>query len=116
MDSFGFIRIKILLYGNSTEEEIVFRDDFDEMEDANQRLKVIYTLTCTDAPEEWKGCCGFIDKVMIEREMPDFRERTFYVCGAPYMVKCLVASLKDEMKLPDDRIVVEHFLGYENYH
>jgi len=24
-----------------------------------------------------------------------------------------VASLKDELKITDDRIVVEHFLGYE---
>jgi len=103
----------VLIYGNSSEDEIVFKDDLSGMEQANPNLKVIYTLTCTDAPAEWKGCCGFIDKVMIEKEMPDFNERMFYVCGSPYMVKCLVASLKDELKIPDDRIVVEHFLGYE---
>ena len=103
----------VLLYGNSSVDEIIFKDDLDAMQRANPNLKVVYTLTCTDAPKEWKGCCGFIDKVMIEKEMPDFKERIFYVCGSPYMVKCMVASLKDELKIPDDRIVIEHFLGYE---
>jgi len=103
----------VLLYGNNSIDEIVFKDDLDVMQQANPNLKVVYTLTCVDAKEEWKGCCGFIDKVMIEKEMPDFKERIFYVCGSPYMVKCMVASLKDELKITDDRIVVEHFLGYE---
>ncbi|MFC1570690.1 ferredoxin--NADP reductase [Candidatus Omnitrophota bacterium] len=103
----------VLLYGNAAEEEIIFREDLDGMEKANPYFKVIYTLTCSDVPKEWKGCCGFINKAMIEREMPDFEERTFYACGSPYMVKCMVDELKGELKIPDEKIVTEHFLGYE---
>ena len=105
----------VLLYGNDTEQEIVFRDDFDRMQEENERLRVVHTLTCPNARETgWSGCCGFIDKAMIEREVPDFAERTFYVCGPPGMVGCLVSSLKNEMGIPEERIVVEHFMGYKN--
>ena len=103
----------VLLYGNSGEDEIVFREDLDAMQKANPYFKVVYTLTCPDVPKEWKGCCGFIDKTMIEREMPDFNDRTFFVCGSPYMVKCLVDVLKGELNILDERIVVEHFMGYK---
>ena len=103
----------VLLYGNGGEEEIVFREGLDGMQKANPYFKVIYTLTCTDVPKEWKGCCGFINKEMIEKEMPDFEDRTFYACGSPYMVKCLVELLKGDLKIPDEKIVMEHFLGYD---
>jgi ferredoxin-NADP reductase len=100
-----------LLYGNASEDEIVFRDDFDAMQKENSNLKVIHTLACPVG--SWKGCCGFIDKSMICREFPDSAERVFYVCGPPAMVNCITPVLKSQLGVPDDRIILERFMGYE---
>ena len=100
----------VLLYGNNTEEDIIFRDDFDEMKAKNNNLHVVYTLTDPDvcpAP----GTCktGLIDACMIKEEIPDLAERIFYVCGPPGMVSCLTDILKNELGFPEDRIRIEHF-------
>ena len=103
----------ILLYGNATEENIIFRDAFDQMQKENKRLKVIHTLTSPGAScSEWKGCTGFVDRCMIEREIPEHEERVFYICGPPGMVTYLKDVLTGEMKKPESGVVVERFAGY----
>ncbi|MFC1549159.1 ferredoxin--NADP reductase, partial [Candidatus Omnitrophota bacterium] len=103
----------ILLYGNNTEEDIIFRDDFDEMKAKNNNLHVVYTLTDPDVCSA-PGTCktGLIDACMIKEEIPDLAERIFYVCGPPGMVSCLTDILKNELGFPEDRIRIEHFAGY----
>jgi ferredoxin-NADP reductase len=103
----------VLLYGNNTEEDIVFKEDFDQMQGANDNLRVIYTLTDSDvcpAP----GTCktGRIDACMIKEEIPDFDERVFYLCGPPGMVACLTETLKEELKLTEGCVRTEQFVGY----
>ena len=103
----------VLLYGNSTEEEIAFREDFDRMQVENTNLRIIYTLTSTEIKEEcWSGRCGLIDKDMLCEEIPDWQERVFFICGPPGMVKGLICVLKDALNIPDERIKLEKFAGY----
>lgn len=105
----------VLLYGNNTERDIVFRDDLDAMSRDNGSLRVVYTLTCPDGVEtEWGGCRGFINRQMIEREVPDLSERTFYICGPPGMVAAMEDVLKKDMGIPPERVVLEQFMGYKN--
>ncbi|MFH1877818.1 MAG: FAD-dependent oxidoreductase [Candidatus Omnitrophota bacterium] len=103
----------ILFYGNRDMKEIIFKDDFDKMTEVNPLLKVVYTLTGQQA-ENGGGSCrtGRIDKGSIKREIPDYAERVFYVCGPPEMVKCLICVLKDELSLPENNIKQEFFAGY----
>jgi ferredoxin-NADP reductase len=103
----------VLLYGNNTEEDIIFKEDFDAMAVENERLKVVYTLTAPEAcPTDKKCCKGFIDREMIEREIPDHSERVFYVCGPPGMVKNLMCVLRDDLDIPAERVRTEQFAGY----
>jgi len=103
----------VLLYGNNTERDIIFKEDFDKMASGNRSIKVIYTLTAEDADKSsWKGRTGFIDDRMVREEIPDFRERVFYVCGPPKMVGTLTSILKNTLNLKDDKIVTENFTGY----
>ena len=104
----------VLLYGNAREEDIVFKQDFDRMQAESVNFRAVYTLTCPEAPSSgWQGCCGFINVSMLKNEIPDYDERVFYVCGPPTMVKCLVDELKDGLQIPQDRIRMENFVGYE---
>src|SRR5437870_12954073 len=49
-----------LLYSNSSEEEIAYRGDLEELERRNPHLRVIHTLTGNDVTEGWEGSVGRI--------------------------------------------------------
>lgn len=103
----------VLLYGNTSEKNIVFKDDFDIMQATKENMRVVYTLTSPDA-DTGKGKCrsGRINDRMIAEEIPDYKERVFYVCGPPKMVEGLVCALKDTLNIQKDKIRLENFVGY----
>ena len=80
---------------HTTEEDIIFKRDLDEMQKANKNIRVVYTLTSPDIGKTtWRGRTGYIDDEMIKEEIPDFMERIFYLCGPPTVVKSLMDILK----------------------
>ena len=51
-------------------------------------------------------------KKMIKEEIPDFKERIFYICGPPKMVEAIIGILKNKLGLGEDKIKKENFTGY----
>lgn len=103
----------ILLYSNNREDDIIFKDDMDNMQAANSNIRIVYTLTASDVDKNrWQGRTGRIDEKMIKEEIPDYRERIFYICGPPRMVDGLAAILKERLNIGEDKIKVENFTGY----
>jgi ferredoxin-NADP reductase len=100
----------VLLYGNRSETDIVFKDDFDRMSKINENIRVIYTLD--SASENWEGRVGFINDEMVKKEIPDFAQRVFYICGPPGMVEVLTDMLKNKLSVSADKIKTENFTGY----
>ncbi len=98
-----------LLYGNRSEENIVFKEEFDRMEKENGNLRIVHTLSRPG--EEWKGRKGHIDILMVREEIPDYDDHVFYVCGPPSLVAACVSVLK-ALRIPDDKINKEDFPGY----
>jgi ferredoxin-NADP reductase len=98
-----------MLYANKTEADIVFLDELEQMQQADKNIKIEHVLT--RAPE-WKGLKGHIDSKMIKEQIPDFKERIFYICGPPSMNAALSKELK-ALDMPDDKIKLEEFTGYE---
>lgn len=90
-----------LLYANQTEEDILCKDEIDELvKKSNGQLKVWYTL---DRPKEnWAGFKGFIDEKMLGEAMPSLgmptpgTTPTILICGPPPMIKfaCIPNLLK----------------------
>lgn len=99
-----------LLYGNRASKDIVFKDDFDAMQKAHPKLKVIHTLS--EADSEWAGRRGHIDSRLIKEEISDYAERRFYICGPPSMVEAMKNILLDELNLPAEQVITENFTGY----
>lgn len=98
-----------LLYGNLTENDIVFHKELTEMQKRNKNLKVVFTL---DQPsEDWTGYTGYINVPMIRKEVPDYMERVFYICGPPGMIRAMENLLRD-LGLPKDQAKREIFAGY----
>jgi len=98
-----------LLYANSTEADIVFRRELEEMEKQNRSLKVVFTLSETGP--DWKGRMGRINADMIREEVPDFLTAVFYVCGPPAMVDAMGIML-GELGISKDSIKTEDLTGY----
>jgi ferredoxin-NADP reductase len=98
-----------LLYGNLTERDIAFRKELTEMQEGNRNLKVVFTL---DQPtEDWSGYKGYIDVQMVKKEIPDYMDGVFYVCGPPGMTRAMENLLRD-LNLPKAQIKREIFTGY----
>jgi ferredoxin-NADP reductase len=98
-----------LLYGNQTEADIVFRQDLEQMQRQNGKLKVV--LTIAEPKTSWKGYTGNIDAEMIKKEIPDYHETVFYVCGPPAMVQAMEKLLKT-LEVADENVKKENFAGY----
>jgi ferredoxin-NADP reductase len=98
-----------LLYANRTEEDIVFREELEGIQQKRGNLKVVFTLTGAD--ENWTGYSRRIDKEMILKEIPDYKKRVFFTCGPPGLVTSMETLLK-EVGISQDRIRKEYFPGY----
>ncbi|MBI5213700.1 MAG: FAD-dependent oxidoreductase [Nitrospirae bacterium] len=102
----------ILIYGNKTERDIVFREDFLAMEAENKNMRIVYTVDNPIDKKTWNGRTGFITVEMIREDISDYSDRVFYICGPPKMVDYLSALLSEELKIPKERMKVEQFSGY----
>lgn len=88
----------VLLYSNKTEADICYRDIFDSAKDLG--VKIVYVVT---------DKVGFIDEPMIKRQVPDFKDRIFYISGPHSMVDAFEKTLKG---LGVKNIKVDFFPGY----
>lgn len=100
----------VLLYGNRSSADIAFKDDFDIIERECPGFKVVHILSQPEAA--WEGRKGHISTGLVTGEIPDYKERQFYICGPPLMVSGMKCILKDDLGLPEDRITYENFAGY----
>jgi ferredoxin-NADP reductase/Na+-transporting NADH:ubiquinone oxidoreductase subunit NqrB len=100
-----------LLYVNKKESDIAYKDFFNEA--ANSiGMKVVYVLTDQEnLPKKWTGQAGRVNDKMIQTEIPDYKERVFYLSGPSAMVdahKHLLAQLGVSKK----NIVTDYFPGF----
>ncbi len=93
----------ILLYGNRSESDIVFRKELDDLTSVGP-LKVHHVLD----DKNWPGEKGYIDRQRVARLVPDVIERDIYVCGPPVMLGKVLTVLK-ELKIPESQIHYELF-------
>jgi ferredoxin-NADP reductase len=98
-----------LFYGCRTENDIVFRKEFEDLAQKNKNLKLVFTLN--EATPQWKGATGIINADMVKRELPDYKETIFYACGPPPMVKAMEALI-ESLGLPKTQLKLEYFTGY----
>jgi predicted ferric reductase len=83
----------LLLYANNNEQDIVFRDELDEVANGEKpQLTVIHVLSKPDMA--WKGERGFINKELIESSINgEVKDWAFYVCGPPPMMTAIIGLI-----------------------
>ncbi len=88
-----------LLYSNRN-NEIVFKDYFDQLANNYSSFKVRYIIS----PER----CNL---ELIRIAVPNYIQKLFYISGPPPMVK----SIEEELlldKIPENNIMLDYFPGY----
>jgi glycine betaine catabolism B len=102
----------VLIYGNSSYDDIAFRDELAKLSAMKTGLRVEHVLSGPDFPPDWKGKRGYINKDIVAEVIPDYKERLFYISGPPKMV----TSLEDQiiaLNIPQEQIKRDSFTGYE---
>ena len=98
-----------MIISDKTQQDIIFGNELDKMTRENKNLKVFHTLTRAD--DDWQGCRERICETLIIREIPDYKEYVFYLCGPPVMLDSMV-SILDNLGIPKEHIKQESFVGY----
>jgi glycine betaine catabolism B len=99
----------VMFYGNNSITEIAYADLLDRAE-RELGIKTVYAVV-ENAKLDTNMHHGFIDAALIQREMPDFRERTFYISGPRSMVLGFQGVLK-ELGIARSQIKVDFFPGF----
>jgi glycine betaine catabolism B len=81
----------ILLYGNNATEDIAYSDVLSAAE-RQLGIRTVHAVAQGELPAN--AYRGFITGDMIEAEIPDFRDRTFYVSGPHTMVSLIEETLR----------------------
>ncbi len=100
-----------LLYAEKTESELVYTN---LLKDAEKKsvLKPVFVLSEQKTlPKGSSFCAGLVDESLIAREVPDFKQRIFYVSGPHPMVAALKTTLI-KMDVPRRQIKTDFFPGY----
>ena len=100
----GDTRPAVLIYGNKTERDILFRD---ELADLPENVQVVHVLS--DPDEGWDGETGYVTDEVIRRHAGEFLERAdVYLCGPPPMMDMLTKALR-ELGVDSSRLHYERF-------
>ena len=94
-----------LIYANQTEDDIIFRDELEDIQ-SKMDLRVVHILSRPSA--DWRGERGRISREFLSRFMEEKRAAACYVCGPPAMMKSAAADLR-AIQIEPSRIYVENF-------
>lgn len=101
----------VVLYSNKNYKDIVYADILSE---AQNLLGIKNVCTLTEGkyiPENWSGKVGRIDSKIIQEEIPDYKDRIFYLSGPLGLVEGFENTLKD-MGVSNNQIKKDFFPGY----
>jgi ferredoxin-NADP reductase len=99
----------VMLYGNKTLADVAYKDVFDRAQ-KELGIKTVYALSDEKNPVPGM-VSGFIDAKLIAQEVPDYRERTFYISGPHAMVDAFKKTLVN-MGVSRFKIKSDFFPGF----
>jgi len=99
----------ILIYGNRQQSDIAFYEDLNTLQMSNSKLNVFFVLTQPN--DSWQGLTGIINADLIKKQVDNYQEYVYYVCGPPVMVEAMKKVIK-ELGLPIDKLKLEALSGH----
>ncbi|MCC5906324.1 MAG: ferric reductase-like transmembrane domain-containing protein [Balneolaceae bacterium] len=99
-------RKTILVYANTSVEEITFHDEIEKLS-FEIDLKVVHVLN--EPSEDWEGEEGYVTEELLERLLPDDHSNyLFYICGPAPMMDMAGIALHD-LGIKWNHIYMERF-------
>lgn len=101
-----------LFYGNQDQDSIIFDQELQELKEAYpERFKLVNTLE--NAPENWEGESGRLDRQKILKLLDDYAISTednveYFICGPQGMIDESEKAL-DQRGIAKDNIHIEYF-------
>ena len=88
----GLDRDVVLIYGARTPESALFFEELSHMSRSFSNFR--YHLVVSDPDARWDGPRGFLTDELIRSLVPDYAERTCYICGPEVMNAFCVEQLQ----------------------
>jgi predicted ferric reductase len=95
----------LLLWGNKREQDIVFKEEMEQLIKRMPRFRVAHVLS---QQEEWGGEKGYIDSELLQRYIGQYEKSQFFICGPPPMLLSVRKKLKN-LGVPRKHIHYERF-------
>lgn len=100
-----------MLYANAQPEDIAYTEIFEQAR-ADLGINTSYVLSDErNLPTDWAGERGFINADMIQRQIPDYPQRIFYISGPQAMVD-IYKKILLSMGLGRRQIKTDYFPGF----
>jgi ferredoxin-NADP reductase/DMSO/TMAO reductase YedYZ heme-binding membrane subunit len=96
-----------LVFSVKTEQDIIFREELENLQKRFANLKVTVTLT-RDMSPTWRGERGRITPALLSRIVADLRGGRVHLCGPTDMTDPVITMLRD-LGVPAEQIKVESF-------
>ena len=93
-----------VLYGSLSEQDIIFRQEIDELAERMDNLNVTHVIS--NPSGSYKGEEGFLDRALIARLIRLESTTMFYLCGPPAMYEFCLQELA-ALNVPSRRIRCE---------
>ena len=101
----------VVLYSNRTAGDVAYKDIFDAAAEY-LGIKVVYVLTDAIPGDYGQNVkTGKLDALMIVQEIPDYKDREFYISGPHGMVSAFEETLEN-MGIPMRKITTDFFPGF----
>jgi len=99
-------RSVVLIYGNKTWDDVIFREELDELTHC-MNLKIVHVLE--KPPADWTGETGYITAAMLAKHLPEDRlHREYFLCGPVVMMNAVDNSLR-QLGIPIENTHSEPF-------
>jgi len=107
----GLDREITLIYGNRTNENIIFHDKLSHL--AARYSNFRYIPVISEPAESYAGKCGFINSSCISDAVSDISKCTYYICGPEAMYEFCLPEL-ERLDIPKRKIRREMFSSSGN--
>lgn len=97
-----------LIYCVRTEQDVFFKNEFAALQARLSKFR--YVLVLSQPSSEWTGWKGRLRREILEREIEEPLESTFFLCGPGGFMELARTLLKD-MGVESSRILQESFRG-----
>jgi ferredoxin-NADP reductase/DMSO/TMAO reductase YedYZ heme-binding membrane subunit len=97
------------LYSAKTPQDIIFRQELDDLQRRFPNLHLLVTLTQAEGMH-WAGRKGRITGELLTQTIPNLAARPVYICGPASMMEPTIRLLR-ELGVPGDQIKSEAFVA-----